>query len=487
MSGGPGAASLEVPSEDGGSGEWRRIFNRVEALLPRVEELAADRARLEEINRTQQELSAARENSLHARLLQAKASRWRWKTAYIELPLLANPKIIELQENDLEDSRKCEALVDVDNSGPEGAKRHLEHSETNVGYEDVVKDLRAELTKLKQAYETLSTNKDKETSESAQKLQRNIEEMQAGAQNKDVQVGRPRAEAVDAENKETIQKCRRDTNEMHIEQPQMWIFVKICDSKTITLEVVDSDTIYSIKAKIQDKEGIPSGQQRLLFDDQLLVGSCTLKDHNIQNEATLTLHLVLQGMHIFVKPIVGKIMTFEVDRADMVYSIKAKIFNEMGFAPVGQRLILYGKMLEEDRTLAYYGIQNDSTLHLNLRIPLLRDRIRSRSGRLLGRPSLNGMVCAQRPLAISRRRTMLSWAFPQTSSAFPQAESRLRMAALWRRRRNVVAVISFCNSVFLVFSEMDEVILAVPFRPKCSVEMEIGLLLLVILVRAQTR
>jgi hypothetical protein len=70
MSGGPGAASPEVPSEDGGSGEWRRIFNRVEALLPRVEELAADRARLEETIRTQQELSAARENSLHARLLQ---------------------------------------------------------------------------------------------------------------------------------------------------------------------------------------------------------------------------------------------------------------------------------------------------------------------------------------------------------------------------------------------------------------------------------
>ena len=51
--------------EDGGS-ELRRVYDRVEALLPRVEELAADRARLEEINRTQQELS----DTLHARLLQ---------------------------------------------------------------------------------------------------------------------------------------------------------------------------------------------------------------------------------------------------------------------------------------------------------------------------------------------------------------------------------------------------------------------------------
>jgi hypothetical protein len=65
-----GAASLENTPGEGGSVEWRRIYDRVEALLPRVEELAADRARLEETSRTQQELSAARENSLHARLLQ---------------------------------------------------------------------------------------------------------------------------------------------------------------------------------------------------------------------------------------------------------------------------------------------------------------------------------------------------------------------------------------------------------------------------------
>jgi hypothetical protein len=62
MSGGPDAASLEVPSEDGGSGEWHRIFNRVEALLPRVEELAAGKAR--------RDSSGARDNALQARLRQ---------------------------------------------------------------------------------------------------------------------------------------------------------------------------------------------------------------------------------------------------------------------------------------------------------------------------------------------------------------------------------------------------------------------------------
>uniref|UniRef100_A0ACD5WC95 Uncharacterized protein n=1 Tax=Avena sativa TaxID=4498 RepID=A0ACD5WC95_AVESA len=239
MSGGSGEDSPEGPSGEDGRAELRRIYDRVEALLPRVDELAADRASLEEINRTQQGLL----ETLRARLLQAGESRNRWKTAYIGLPLLANAKIAELEENDLEDSKSSEALFDIDSSGSKiqlkEARNCVHLSQNSECNDDTARDLREELGKLKQAYETLKTNEDKEFSallalkefmwnqfrtinednvmllnkkeleaaeatEIAKKLQRLVEEMQVIARNKDNEIGRLRAEDVNAKERVLI-------------------------------------------------------------------------------------------------------------------------------------------------------------------------------------------------------------------------------------------------------------------------------------------
>jgi ubiquitin C len=147
------------------------------------------------------------------------------------------------------------------------------------------------------------------------------------------------------------------------------IFVTPPNGKHIMLEVEPTDRIETIKPKIEDQNGSPPQKQLFVFNGKDLKDGNSFQDYNIQRDSTL--HLFLKNpdiIEIFVKTLIGKQITLQVEPNARIEDVKARIQEAEGI-PSNQQLLLFaGKHLVDSNTLQDYSIQNNSTL--NLVIPL---------------------------------------------------------------------------------------------------------------------
>lgn len=158
----------------------------------------------------------------------------------------------------------------------------------------------------------------------------------------------------------------------------MTIYIRNLMGKTITVEVLPTDTIRTLKTRISEKEGVlPNTQMLLLFQGRNLDDSLCIEELNIDQESDL--HLVLQAaapplgeeklVSIYIRTPAGKMLSVEVPFGAKVFNIKRKVYEMERIPPDQQTLLLNGSEVDDRRVLDSRDALLQSTFQLALKAP----------------------------------------------------------------------------------------------------------------------
>ena len=151
----------------------------------------------------------------------------------------------------------------------------------------------------------------------------------------------------------------------------MRVHIRTVAGATTTLSVVGSDTVLWVKQKYYITQGFRPEEQRLVFVNTTLEDDRTLDEYGVAHGDIL--HVLLRllaraSMQIFITSLEGRTATLDVDSSDTIESVKQKYQDKRDTPVDQQRLIYAGKQLEDGYTLAEYGVQRESTIHMVTRL-----------------------------------------------------------------------------------------------------------------------
>lgn len=151
--------------------------------------------------------------------------------------------------------------------------------------------------------------------------------------------------------------------------PRRSLYVRNLLGKITEVEVFPNDSVKTLKTRISAKEGIPPDNQRLIFCGKDLRNEELIESYNIEQESNIQLALTVpesqeELTRVFVRTLMGKILTVEVPTTAKVRDLKQKVYSLEGILPGQQKIILDGTELDDEARLETYHINVHTTLQL---------------------------------------------------------------------------------------------------------------------------